>query len=154
MYFWLFIIPNIPFGYRIYSMSRPKLNSFLVIDDEEANEFITKIFLQRANCAEKIMSVRDARDGLLVLENDEIPEIIFLDINMPGMNAWRFLEEAKTALGHNRFPFIVILSSSINMEDQAAADEHPNIQMFVSKPINPEKVNEILDQYFATYHEN
>ncbi len=135
-------------------MSRPKLKSFLVIDDEEANEFISRTFLQRANCTEKILSVNDAREGLNLLGNAEIPEVILLDINMPGMNAWRFLEEARKVLTADAFPFIVILSSSINEEDKEAAATHPHVQMFMSKPLNPEKVNEILEQYFTLQHEN
>ncbi len=134
-------------------MSRHKLNSILIIDDEEANEFITRTFLQRANCAEEIRSVHDARDGLTELQKRVIPEIILVDINMPGMNAWRFLEEARKAMGPGPFPFVVILSSSMSADDREAAAEHQDVQMFISKPLNPDKVNEILDQYFAAEHE-
>ena len=134
-------------------MSRDKLNSILIIDDEEANEFITRTFLERADCAEEIVSVHDARDGLTVLQRDAMPEVILVDINMPGMNAWRFLEEARKVLGSGGFPFVVILSSSVSLEDKEAAASHQDVQMFVSKPLNPDKVNEILDQYFATRHE-
>ena len=132
-------------------MSRHKLNSFLIIDDEEANEFITRTFLERANCVEEIVSVNDPRDGLSVLERNEMPEVIIVDINMPGMNAWRFLEEARKVMGNGSFPFVVILSSSVSIEDKEAAAEHADVRMFVSKPLNPDKVNEILDQFFAAY---
>ncbi|MDW3193688.1 MAG: response regulator [Cytophagales bacterium] len=132
-------------------MSRHKLNSFLIIDDEEANEFITRTFLERANCVEEIVSVNDPRDGLSVLERNEMPEVIIVDINMPGMNAWRFLEEARKVMGNGSFPFVVILSSSVSIEDKEAAASHQDVKMFVSKPLNPDKVNEILDQYFAAY---
>lgn len=135
-------------------MGRPKLNAVLVIDDEEANEFITKIFLQRANCAEQILSVNDARDGLAILEHQEIPEIILLDINMPAMDAWQFVQEARRIMQGRLLPFIVILSSSVSRTDQERATENPDIHMFVSKPLNQEKVNEILDQYFLMRHEN
>lgn len=132
-------------------MSRHKLNSFLIIDDEEANEFITRTFLERANCVEEIVSVNDPRDGLSALQRDSMPEVIIVDINMPGMNAWRFLEEARKVMGNGSFPFVVILSSSVSIEDKEAAAEHADVQMFVSKPLNPDKVNEILDQYFAAH---
>ena len=135
-------------------MGRPKLNAVLVIDDEEANEFITKIFLQRANCAEQILSVNDASDGLAILEHQEIPEIILLDINMPAMDAWQFVQEARRIMQGRLLPFIVILSSSVSRTDQERATENPDIHMFVSKPLNQEKVNEILDQYFLMRHEN
>ena len=132
-------------------MSRHKLNSFLIIDDEEANEFITRTFLERVNCVEEIVSVNDPRDGLSALQRDSMPEVIIVDINMPGMNAWRFLEEARKVMGNGSFPFVVILSSSVSIEDKEAAAEHADVQMFVSKPLNPDKVNEILDQYFAAH---
>lgn len=130
-------------------MSQPKLNSFLIIDDEEANEFITRTFLERANCVEEIVAVNDPKDGLVVLQGDRIPEIIILDINMPGMNAWRFLKAARQVMGSGAFPFVVILSSSVNKEDKEAAARHPDVHMFVSKPLNPDKVKDILDLYFA-----
>lgn len=134
-------------------MGRHKLNAILIIDDEEANEFITRTFLQRANCAEEIRSVHEARDGIAELQQREIPEIILVDINMPGMNAWRFLDEARKVLGSGPFPFVVILSSSMSADDREAAAAHQDVQMFVSKPLNPDKVNEILDQYFAADHD-
>lgn len=134
-------------------MSRPKLNSFLIIDDEEANEFITRTFLQRANCVDEIISVHDAREGIVVLEQNKVPEVILVDINMPGMNAWRFLEEARKTLGSGSFPFVVILSSSVNIEDKETAAAHPDVHMFLSKPLNPDKVNEMLNLYFASAHE-
>lgn len=130
-------------------MSRHKLNSFLIIDDEEANEFITRTFLDRANCTEEIISANEARDGLAILQRQAMPEVILVDINMPGMNAWRFLEEARKVLGSGNFPFVVILSSSVSIEDKEAAATHQDVQMFISKPLNPDKVNEILDQYYA-----
>lgn len=130
-------------------MSRHKLNSFLIIDDEEANEFITRTFLDRAKCAEEIISANDGRDGLAVLQRQAVPEVVLVDINMPGMNAWKFLEEARKVLGSGNFPFVVILSSSVSVEDKEAAATHQDVQMFISKPLNPDKVNEILDQYYA-----
>ena len=134
-------------------MSRTKLNSFLIIDDEEANAFISRTFIQRANCVKEVVAVHDAREGLLVLKGESIPEIILVDINMPGMNAWEFLKEARTSLGQGAFPFVVVLSSSVSMDDKMAAEEHPDVQLFLSKPLNPEKVNEILDHYFAHDHD-
>ena len=95
--------------------------------------------------------MNDPRDGLSVLERNEMPEVIIVDINMPGMNAWRFLEEARKVMGNGSFPFVVILSSSVSIEDKEAAAEHADVRMFVSKPLNPDKVNEILDQFFAAY---
>lgn len=135
-------------------MSRPKLKAFLVIDDEEANEFISRTFIQRANCAEKIISVTNGKEGLDFLVGQDKPEIILLDINMPSMNAWQFLEEAQRIIRDGKFPFIVILSSSINPQDRMEAEAHTRVNMFMSKPLNPDKVNEILEQYFEEYHED
>ncbi|WP_296618730.1 response regulator, partial [Marivirga sp.] len=75
-----------------------KLDCVLLIDDDEATNFYHKLILEKENTGVYIQSVKSAKEGLdfLLCKGDYSdypqPGIIFLDLNMPGMSGWDFLE--------------------------------------------------------------
>jgi CheY-like chemotaxis protein len=91
----------------------------------------------------------------LAPEKQTLPSLIFLDINMPVMDGWEFLEvfTNKFKMFHNTTR-VIILSSSVNPADLEMADNHPLVIGFMPKPLGePElaslKSNPDLVQYFA-----
>ena len=76
-----------------------KLNCVLLIDDDDSTNFLHKLILQKSEISETIKVVNSAEKGLEYLnsndENTPRPDIIFLDLNMPRMNGWEFVEEYK-----------------------------------------------------------
>jgi CheY-like chemotaxis protein len=132
-----------------------KLNSIMLIDDDELTNFINRIVLQKSGLTEHIQiseGGREALDYLLKSEeanNDELipsPDLIFLDINMPAMNGWEFLEEYKKLHLKSR-TVVVMLSTSLFPEDKLKAVAIPEISGFMSKPITAEKVEEAIEKY-------
>ena len=97
-----------------------KLNSILLIDDDHASNFLHKMIIQRTNCVEHIKVCISAQKGLDYLINKDdpdyqIPDIIFLDINMPGMNGLDCISKIRSL----NFNLPVILSSgSLRFEDE------------------------------------
>ncbi len=127
-----------------------KLNCILLIDDDEATNFLHKIVIEETGCAEKTVAVQSGEEGLNFLnrkENGEFPQpdLILLDINMPGMNGWEFMEEYKKLDVAQKGKFIlVMLTSSPNPDDRLKAESIDLIDDFKCKPLTEEMITEIL----------
>jgi len=136
-----------------------KLNSVLLIDDDEPTNFFNQMIVEESGCAEQIKTIQSGEEALEYLANISSsgttppPDLIFLDINMPAMNGWEFLEKYK-ALQHNQKGkvMVVMLTTSLFPEDKHKAEEMPEVSGFENKPLTPEKLERILKSYFD--HEN
>jgi len=77
---------------------------------------------------------------------EKLPDYIFLDINMPIMNGWEFLDEYKRLnidpLGKSK---IFIISSSVFSNDINRARSYPIVKSFISKPLSVEKIKELFE---------
>ena len=75
-------------------------------------------------------------------QSETLPDLIFLDINMPEMDGWEYLKELEKSKPEFEVP-IVRLTSSINPQDQERAGLHSSVKGFYSKPITQKKLSEI-----------
>ncbi|GGW22916.1 response regulator [Arenibacter certesii] len=130
-----------------------KINSIFIVDDDPITVYgIKKILKSVVNC-EEVLDFQNGKKAIdhlqaLILEKKEFPDIIFLDINMPIMDGWEFLDE------FIKFPIaksvnINIVSSSIDQNDIDKTDSykpgtHHRI-LFNSKPIRKEEITEITN---------
>lgn len=133
-----------------------KLNCILLVDDDEPTNFLNKLIVEDVDCAETIKVADNAQDALNYLENavgsngnPASPDLIFLDINMPAMNGWEFLERySNLDKQHKANVVIVMLTTSLNPDDCAKAGSIPDVSGFEIKPLTPEKLQSILKKYF------
>jgi CheY-like chemotaxis protein len=136
-----------------------KLPCILLIDDNEADNEFHKMEINSAGVAEQIKVVKTGMDAIeYLMQSAEnagkypLPDLIFLDINMPGMNGFEFLAEARSL---NVIPFdkvaVVMLSGSLNYSDRMRAkEEFPNeIREFCVKPLTGKIVSDLRKRYFA-----
>src|ERR1700741_4670028 len=74
---------------------KKKLECILLVDDDHEDNFFHKLVIERMDITKKIEVAKNGIEALEYLKADHhvIPELIFLDINMPKMNGWEFLEE-------------------------------------------------------------
>jgi CheY-like chemotaxis protein len=137
---------------------KPHLNCILVIDDDEPTNFITHMILEETGCANHISIVQTGQEALEYLAKSESddpapafpsPDLIFLDINMPAMNGWEFLEHYKKLSKSHRV-IVIMLTTSLFPEDKIKAREMPEIAGFENKPLTTEKVTAVLEKYFST----
>ncbi|MBI1226693.1 MAG: response regulator [Bacteroidetes bacterium] len=134
---------------------RPKLNKILLIDDSEADNFIHQRVIKKADVAHNIIvknNGQSALDYLCTQDEDgnyPVPELVFLDINMPAMNGWEFLEHYDKLKPEQKAGVIVcMLTTSVAEVDRQRAGEVPLVESFLHKPLTQETLLKILDEYF------
>ena len=125
--------------------------SVLLVDDDEINNFISIKLIKKALINTEIMACLNGKfaiDQLAEIQRNDpakLPDYILLDINMPIMNGWEFLDEYKRLnidpLGKSK---IYIISSSVFSNDINKARSYPLVKDFVSKPLNVEKIKELF----------
>jgi CheY-like chemotaxis protein len=90
---------------------------------------------------------QDAVDGLkgIIKEGGVLPEVIFLDLNMPIMNGWEFLEEYKNCQHEiSKKTTIYIISSSVDPRDLERVKHYNQVDTYILKPITPDDLGKIL----------
>jgi CheY-like chemotaxis protein len=113
-----------------------------LIDDDNVTNMLNRYFLEEHYPNLEIKTFIYASDALnLLLSDEEIPNFILLDINMPGMNGWEFLEAyQQSGVNSENIPSIYMLSSSLDPEDEAKARKSDFVKGFISKPLEVEKL--------------
>jgi len=136
---------------------KKKLRNILLIDDSHADNFISKKVINRAAVTKTItitLGAREALDYLIKPVNGLFPkpEIIFLDINMPGMSGWDFLEEYKLLDEAQKGGVIVsLLTTSKANIDRVKAAGYVNVSHYSTKPLTKDKLMSIIEQHFPAY---
>ena len=127
----------------------------MLIDDDKANNFLNKKTLNKMHCTEHIDVAENGQIALELLEKGLkmkhcLPELIFLDINMPIMDGWEFLEEFGKREIFNAFQVkIIMLTTSLNPADRAKAENIKEISGFINKPLRESFVKQILKEHFS-----
>ena len=131
---------------------KKKLNCILLIDDNNADNYFHQIVIKHMNITEQIAVATDGVEALdyLTRDNQTPPELIFLDINMPRMNGWEFLEKYKHLdPKHKSKTIIVMLTTSAHPSDLEKAKNTAEVNGYQVKPLTEEMLNEILEKHFA-----
>lgn len=137
---------------------KQKLMCILFIDDDEPTNFLNKMLVEEMRCANHVQIVHSGREALDYLtgsgnfatnNHHPRPDLIFLDINMPGMDGWEFLEHYKNLPSNQKANIVmVMLTTSLNPDDQLAAQQNAEISGFENKPLQPDVIQKILNQFF------
>ena len=119
----------------------------LLIDDNYIDNFITTKMLQSNNFAEKIVTAQSAEDAIEWLRIGTVkPDVIFLDIRMPIMSGFEFLEAYdKLSVANKGDIKIFMLSSSLDPKDIKQSMVNKHVCQFINKPIT----NKALDELFS-----
>ncbi|MEO5983989.1 MAG: response regulator [Ferruginibacter sp.] len=128
-----------------------KLNTVMLIDDDEPTNFLSKMLIEEAHCADHIQIAESGKLALDYLSrSNKSPDLIFLDINMPAMNGWEFLDKYRELEKAKQGKIVIImLTTSLNPDDKVKAGQMPEIAGFENKPLSPELIDRVLKKYFA-----
>ena len=122
------------------------MSKIYLVDDQPISNFITKKLLELEGINENVRDFTDPQEALSLVVDEE-DALVFLDLNMPVMNGWDFLDAIKTRNSKLR---IIILTSSTSMVDQEKAKEYPCVIKYMVKPMNKQKFSELSDHLKAS----
>lgn len=132
------------------------IGTLLLIDDDEADNYLHRRVIERSGLCESVIvqtSAGAALDWLRSSVGDRhpAPDLIFLDINMPGMNGWEFLEEYETLPRCQQGRIVlVMLTASINPTDAERVAEFTTVTGHRSKPLTEQMLLAIVEEHFAS----
>jgi|SRR5689334_12591245 len=124
-----------------------KVDKTVLIDDSDIDLFIQRRFLEVYNFSHQLVSYKSANEALNWLRNingDGVPDIIFLDLNMPETDGFMFLKNfEKLPESIKKKIRIVVLTSSNSLKDREEVFENKNVIQFITKPIKQSDIEEL-----------
>jgi len=124
----------------------------MCIDDDPITLMLFKKVVQKASFSEEIITASNGQDAITQINtiNNDIsnqkkkPQLIFLDLNMPVMGGWEFIDLFNSSYSLNlNNTKIIILTSTIDPEDIKKSKSYPNVIEFLPKPITIEMLNHL-----------
>lgn len=132
-----------------------KLPSVLLIDDDEPTNFLNVKILKKAGFTKQQIIIKETGKAALEylrLQDSSgagFPELIFLDINMPAMNGWEFLDKySSTTADEPNERVIIMLTTSLNPEDELRSEEYALVNGYQTKPLTIEVLDNIKSRFF------
>ena len=126
-----------------------KVGLVMLVDDNETDNFISEKIIEMYGFADKVIAMDSGTSALEYIESnshdsENIPDVIFLDINMPFVDGFVFLFEFEkfNKLVKSKTK-IVILSSSDNKRDIDRIVDNPHVISYVVKPLSPEALKKV-----------
>jgi len=130
-------------GFLPEGAEQSKVETVWLVDDDQVIAYITERLFRNADPGVKVTSFLSSKMALEKLRiMPEIPDILLLDINMPGLNGWEFLDELRRM---HKYVNVYMYTSSIDPEDVKRAHSYPMVREFLSKPIDLQAIRKILD---------
>jgi len=129
------------------------LKNVMLVDDDYATNYLHQLFLEESGRVENVIVAKSADEALELLKeglaDSQIPDIIFLDINLPAKNGWEFIDEYSEIVGEvSNNSKVIMLSTSENPRDMEKSKEYKLIKEYRIKPLSVPIINEIVDKYF------
>lgn len=129
-----------------------RYKTVMLIDDNEIDNLINQKMIEAASIAENIYTHTGAKSAIEFLRNMEklknsnevLPDVIFLDIDMPLMDGFQFLDEfEKLSNGTKKLCKIIMLTSSINPQDFDRSKKYNSVKLYLNKPLSQESIQKI-----------
>lgn len=131
-----------------------RLRCVLLVDDDPAANFLHRLAIQSTDRVDHIIDVTSATEALDYLrecgtrEASTVPDLLLLDINMPGMSGWELLD-ACLKEGIHLPALVSMLTTSENPDDRLRAEAHPAVADFLTKFMDAQDFVGLLDRHNA-----
>jgi CheY-like chemotaxis protein len=128
----------------------PKFETVMIIDDDMVDLYIISRMITKNNFGKNVLHYSEAQEAIKYLQENQdniskLPQIIFVDIYMPLMSGFEFLEAyGKLSTTLKNYCKTYIISSTIDSEDIARSGSNKNVVSFHVKPINKEFLDRII----------
>lgn len=118
-----------------------------VVDDDEIFVFVLRKLLEKSDHFDEVINIGNGSEAIEMLNNQyhkngQLPELIFLDLNMPILDGWHFLDAIEQLEFKDRLE-IHVISSSIDTREIEKAKAYPAVKSFVSKPVTLNWLNSL-----------
>ena len=128
-----------------------KIDIACIIDDDPIFVYGAEALMQLTNFCNSLMVFHNGDEALrnlkiLISANDKLPDVILLDLNMPVMDGWEFLDEF-TTIPVNKEIIIYIVSSSIDPTDLDKAKSYSEVSNYIVKPVTTDTLEDILNSF-------
>src|SRR5574343_165359 len=128
-----------------------KINTIYLVDDDDIFQYLTRKVIEETK---KVATICEFKNGETAIESiksaietkGELPELILLDLSMPIMDGWDFLDELQSIkpMIHSQI-IIYIVSSTISPKDIQRVSTYAEVKDYVIKPITKQKFNDVLN---------
>jgi len=108
--------------------------------------------IEKADCCDQVVTAENGIEALKYLRDSgkTTPDLILLDINMPRMNGWQFLEEyAKLETSQKAHATVVMLTTALRSSEEDKASMIDDITDLIPKPLTAEGMTEIVKRFFG-----
>jgi CheY-like chemotaxis protein len=141
---------------------KKKLNCVLLIDDDLGTNFINQMLIKKAEITDNIQTVLNGKEAIDFITNKgkyekegnifPQPMLTLLDINMPVMDGWEFLEAYHKLEANQKGKIVIVmLTTSLNPDDKKRAENISDVSGFKNKPLTLETLDDIMKQHFPEY---
>ena len=133
-----------------------KLNTVLLIDDDDATNFLHQKVIREHHFAKNCHVFEGGEEALSYLTSKNQgeyprPDLILLDVNMPVMNGWEFLDKYATLEEVQKGKVVlVMLTTSLNPDDEKRGNALPDVASFMRKPLTINILEHIINVHFTS----
>jgi CheY-like chemotaxis protein len=128
------------------------LSCIMLIDNNPDDNYYHRRVIQKQEASVQVLEMNSATDALFYLQstvaNIVKPDLIFLDINMPGVNGWDFIEQYGAIKKTLNNPLIIMLTTSENPDDRKRAMLSGDIIDCMTKPLTVDMLTSIKKSFF------